>query len=76
MLGVAGFLIVRHFGASLPFIRRWKSVTGEHQPVEPMEGAEAYADGGERREPAPEAQGDQSDGDNDSSEHQPVAPQS
>ncbi len=39
LLGAAGFLVVRHFGASLPFIRRWKRVTGKHEPV--------MADGGE-----------------------------
>ena len=36
MAGLAGFLIVRHFGESLPFIRRWKKVereSGQHPPI-------------------------------------------
>jgi len=68
MLGVAGFLIVRHFGDKLPFIRRWKHTTEDLEPVEPMEGAEAaYADGGEPAEEVEE--------EHDSSEHRPVARQ-
>lgn len=74
LLGVAGFLIVRHFGDKLPFIRRWKHATGEHEPVEPMEGAEAaYADGGEPRRPEDDGE---IDPEHDSSEHRPVAGQS
>jgi hypothetical protein len=58
--GVAGFLIVRHFGASLPFIRRWKRVTDKHEPVEQP----VMADGGEEQE---------SD-ERDSSQQRPVEP--
>jgi UDP-GlcNAc:undecaprenyl-phosphate GlcNAc-1-phosphate transferase len=59
LAGVAGFLIVRHFGASLPFIRRWKRVTDKHEPVEPV-----MADGGEKQESE----------ERDSSEQRPVEP--